>query len=315
MRAVFVAGVLFGVHIASAGPVSGSLARVREAIEANKDRATAACFTSLPYPMTVRLAVKISRRKVDDLLPETPYHLAIEADDPDDAFAACIASIVSNDMPSAPSMGEVFDLQLATPKQLTAHAIDKALDGSCLGRRGATPRTVTVEVSTTDTEVLVRAKTSPSNPDVESCFAENVRAELDDELIGVALEPKAHVTRRLEPLVTSRALRVELPELALPAAADCDRPDISENKRRMRVSVTAKRDADDFVVVVRSGDARRDECTASAVGRALHQMFETQLDDGTSYFRIDGDASARFSFEIQDLVQLRYREAALRRRD
>jgi hypothetical protein len=304
MRGLWLASISAALVSArtDASPPSISLADIRERLELHKNRATARCARSFPIPSTVSVVAGVS---------------TVTAADEDDAFAACFASEVAANMCTGwctdPGSG-LFVLKLATPKQLVDHAIASSFEyGDCLPRPGAIPRTVTIDISSDDTDVTVHATTSPSNAAVAECYADNVRDAFDEAGIGVELKPSAHLAHPVAPHVTSARLRLALPDIASDAAASCDRPDIPETANKMRIVVTAKRDADSFGVVARSSDAKRDACTTRAIVEGLHQRFEVQLEDGTRYFRIDSNASASLAFEIESAPQLESRRAAEQR--
>jgi hypothetical protein len=284
---------------AAAGPLWGVVPAIREELEHNKDRATAACARSATVPRTVTLRLRAAKttwphRGVLDIT-------AVRDDD----FSICFAReqsqrhTIVGEVPKP--ISSVVTLSLRQPKQILAGEIAYVLgeESICLPRPGAIPRSVVIDVFMDDGNVATRALTTPSNPAVDTCIADELLHWLHDRAIGDgAWKPEAHVTRKLQPVVTPARLRKEVAYLAREAAMSCI-DELPSPRPKMKVTVTAKRDADDFGIVARSGDETRDTCTVAALTETLHEFLERELADGTHSLRIDGDATVSLTFAIE----------------
>jgi hypothetical protein len=309
--------VLLAAGPAEAGWIPVDLAELRAQLEANKDRVTAICARSHPIPKAVALTVHVTAG--------SPYageeHGRIElAATSDDDFGACFATeahwhLRAGQYTTKPFSGTVT-LKLRPPDELLSRALAAwfATESTCIPRPGEIPRAVTIDIASDEADMTIHATTSPANDAVDTCMAASLRASLDLAGIGPGRSnPTAHLTRALPPLVTSKRLRAVLPELARVATASClPEEDDKPPKATMTVSVTAKVDAQDFVVTAHSGDAKRDACTEDALLASLHERFARQLDDGTTFFRIDGNATRRYAFAIETTQQIWARWSAER---
>jgi hypothetical protein len=194
-------------------------------------------------------------------------------------------------------------MTLATPRQILARAIARAFDDnySCVPRPGAVPASVSLDIQPDDGVMAVTATTTPSNEDVDACTAYHVLWQLDAFGVGAgAWKPTLHTTHRLGPVVTTAELRAQVDFLARDAAVGCAGAFDTVPNIRMRVTVTATRDADAFVVVANSGDEERDSCTAAELAGTLREYFERRIDEGHAhYFRIDGDARVSLAFRFE----------------
>jgi hypothetical protein len=239
--------------------------------------------------VSIKIALEVTRTW--PTLEITPVH--------DDEFSVCFAKALRH-RPFGrvdKRIAATLTLTLHTPRQILARAIEQAFTHSfsCIPRAGAVPSSVRVDIGTDDGVVAVTATTTPSNTEVDGCSAEHIRGTLEELDIGTGVwKPTAHVTRSLSPVVTSSELKWQVDFLARDAAVECYGPFDELPRVRFRVTVTAKRDEEDFAIAVSSGEAQRDACTGAALHDSLHDYFER---DG--HFRIDGNARTSLTFGLE----------------
>jgi hypothetical protein len=318
----------------SAGRVSIGLDDIRAELESHKDQLTTLCAQEVPVPRTVTVAVT-GHLTIDIASPTPQLTLSGPAIEltakSDDMFAECFVreaqSLLSSDRFITSAFSGSITVNLRRPDALLGRTLDAWFEeDECRPRPGALPKSIAVNISSDDYELTVKVTTKPSNPVIDECAAASLRSALERARIDGGLwKPRARITRKLTPIFTDSNLRRELHDSARQAAASCIAPEIVHDVDAavlqdlpaprigaMRVTAVAKLGASDFAVVARSGDKDRDECTAEAVTRALHELFERELDDATKHFRIDGNATASVSFAMETEMQLAEREAGER---
>jgi hypothetical protein len=307
-------------------------------LESHKDRITAMCAHegTVPRGVTVQVIGLMESWHTDGTLKWTSQASIHIQPVGDDLFTNCFAREAMQEKEPHPFIAQSFKgtvtLLLSPPDTILAGKISGWLreqreDPGCWPRAGAIPHTLAIDVSSDDVYMTVTARTTPSNADVETCVTDSVNEVLMDAGIRAGeWKPTLRVKQRIEPRVSSARLRAELPDLAREAAASCIPSDVAqeiddaivaETKPRrigkMRVTATAKRDAAAFVAVARSGDKTRDACTKRALEAKLRERFELRFEDET-IFRIDSNATASASFEIETEGQLETRHDAERSR-
>ncbi len=318
---------------AAAGPVGVRLSDIRAHIEHYKGRYTAMCARTSEVPTKVSLTVKATRSlELESVIAATTSRrsLVIEATT-DDAFSECFAREVAADPPWSyvhESYSGTIDVVLDRPQKILSRALDEWLreEDGCRPHAGAIPRSMTVDITSDDVEMVVKVAITPANASLEACELASVNALLLEARIDTGVwKPTAHVRRALRPIMTNASLREATAFYAPHAVASCIAGEVAasideavmEGKKpprlgTMAVAVTAKLDAADVVVAARSGDKTRDACTEAALTKLLHVHIERRYGDGTSFFRIDGSAAARLRFPIETQGQLDARDSAER---
>lgn len=309
----------------SIGPI-----HIRQDLEAAQDQVTAFCARESAVPRTI--TVDIKGRPTGDLLGasfEPSIEITTTSDDP---FAQCfVDQAMQNRRPVsfiARGFGSSATLTLTPPDRILARAIDAWLaENGCRPSPGPIPTSIAIDITSDDVEMTVKVAVTPANATLDACELKSLNAMLLDARIDTGLwKPTVHVKRKLTPIVTNANLREMTASYGSHAVASCIPGDIAapideavangEDPARlgtMSISARAKRDGD-ISVVVRSGDKTRDACTTAALTKMLHEHYEQRFGDGTTYFRIDGNAAANLRLPIKTQGQLDAFEATLRAR-
>lgn len=251
---------------AQAGPIATTLGVVRGDLEANKDRITAICAREAPVPRTVEVKVvgRAGDREMSVMKAVTsagPLFEIVAATD--NLFTLCFAREATLAKRAAvfivKPFASVVTLQLTPPDKLLKHVIEAwfANEDNCWPRPGVIPRALTIEISSDEIEMTVRATTKPSNSAVDACVIDGLQSELGGAGIDAGIwKPTAKITRAIKPLVINAHLHTALDDIARDSAASCIPPEVAipidaaviEGKRvtarlgKMRVSVFGKRD-------------------------------------------------------------------------
>ena len=108
-------------------------------------------------------------------------------------------------------------------------------------------------------------------------------------------------TRKLAPTMNSASLQQAVKHYAPNAATDC--LPTTASPKRTTVTVTAKRDAPDFDIHINSGNKSFKLCVSRKIQKQLRSSFsasrQRQSGKYERFFRIDNDASATHTFNIE----------------
>ncbi len=169
----------------------------------------------------------------------------------------------------------------------------------CFPRPGAVPERVAVRVRIGAEGMRIEATTSPSNEAVAGCLESYVGERLGDLFGPGRWRLDARVEQEVGPRVNSEWLQRSVDGYAPGIATEC----WSEGQpERVRVTVRAERDADDFVIETEGGGEPFAACFRPKLLERLHGQLRTyrETSEGREpYFRIDGDAIAEGELEVE----------------
>lgn len=286
-------------------------ASMRSSLDKTNAARTLACAKMHPPAKEVRLRV----------ISDTSGRVSVSSESTN-PFTQCYARYASNLEPGAGPPGSNLNpfelaqgaqpfrfttvLTIPVPQTLLEERIEAVYLGGrgtdCLPRPGPIPALATVYIRSDSADGLrVQVTTSPANDEVAACL----QGYLHNRLGGFERgnwDLRVRTTRKLAPTMQVNQLWEELRGFAPRAASECRGMSILP-PTHAKVTVVAKRDAEQFDVRVGSGS----EAFRSCMNHTLQRLFRTRysfgrrLKDNSSvlFFRIDDNATATHTFTIK----------------
>lgn len=268
--------------------------RVRESILDSVDSIVMACAPQHAPPS--RLAIHVARDRQGRTTITTRES---------DAFAQCFVERANSAVPGGgsyegPAQSFRFDLDLALTspqKQLEQHLATWTPGSGCHPRPGPIPQEVTLEVASSKDGLVTRAKTAPSNSEIEQCLERSAAEQFRGFGAG-NLELRATRTLPLTSSLAGIAERVRT--FAAHNATQC--PQTSIKGATARISVKAQPDEEQFTVFVDDYEPFA-TCMREKLQQQLRDQYSvTRPGPGglpERYFRIDATVNTTVTIPLK----------------